>query len=165
MCQRQRTSRRKTASSPLRELLGAAKSTYKLGSLACRLPCRAPVRWICRPVASRKEPSHEVDGGDGHTNPEEDTCEHSLRAAFSEGEGQAGYHNCNKGKTASDGAGERLLQDADRVLPRGGTLSEGRCRQQQAESGCGQLSKCLSQSESLVPKWFHFLVSPLCVAL
>src|SRR5262249_5858364 len=117
---------------PLRESSEAAKSTYKLDSLACRLPCRAPIKWFCRPLASRKEPGHEVDGGDGHADPEKNTCEYPLRAAFAEGEGQAGHHDCDQRKATSDGAGERLLQDADRVLPRGGSLGEGRCRQQQA---------------------------------
>src|SRR6267143_2735146 len=156
MCQRRRTSRRKRASSPLRELSEAAKSTYKLGSLACRLPCPAPVRWICLPLASRKEPCHEVDGGDGHANPEENTSEHSLRAAFAEGEGKAGDHDCYQREATRNGACERLLQDADRVLPRGGTLGEGRCRKQQAQYGGDQLPVCFSESESLAPNSSHF---------
>src|SRR5229473_5283456 len=156
MCQRQRTSRRKRASFPLRELSEAAKSTYKLGSLVCRLPCRAPIKWFCRPLASRKKPGHEVDRGDGHANPEENTCKHSLRASFSKGEGQARYHDGDQGEAAGDRAGERLLEDADRVLPRGGTLGEGRCRQEQAERSDGQTPECFSESESLAPMWSHF---------
>src|SRR5260370_10796847 len=141
MCQRRRTSRRKRASSPLRESSEAAKSTYKLGSLVCRLPCRAPIKWFCRPLTSGKKPGHKVDGGDGHANPEENTCEHSFRASFSEGKGQAGYHDCDQGEATGAGAGERLLQDADRVLPRGGTLGEGRCRQEQSKNGGRQLTE------------------------
>src|SRR6266478_4610628 len=48
------------------------------------MPCS--IQMVCPPLASRKKPGHEVDGGDGHANPEENPCEHSLRAAFSEGE-------------------------------------------------------------------------------
>src|SRR5208282_5810606 len=139
-------------SSPLRELSEAAKSACKLGSLACCLACRAPVRWICRPLVSRKKPGHEVNSGDGHANPEENTCEHSLRAAFAEGEGQAGHHDCDQREATRDSAGECLLQNADGVLPRGGTLGEGWCCQQQGQSGGGQLPEYLFESESLVPK-------------
>src|SRR5258708_38098110 len=128
---------RKRASFLLRVWSEASKSTYKLGSFVCRSPCRAPIKWFCRPLASRKKPGHEVDGGDGHANPEENTCEHSFRASFSEGKRQAGYHDCDQGEATGDGAGERLLQDADRVLPRSGTLADGRCRQAHAKSGCG----------------------------
>src|SRR5260370_26206177 len=102
MCQRRRTSRRKRASSPLRESSEAAKSTYKLGSLACRLPCRAPIKWFCRPLASRKKPGHEVDGGDGHSNPEQYTCKHSFRTSFSQGKGQAPDPPCNQGEATRD---------------------------------------------------------------
>src|SRR6267142_2523040 len=52
---------------------------------------------------SRKEPSHEVDGRDGHTHAEENTGEDTLRAAFSEGEGQTGDDNRDERQPARDG--------------------------------------------------------------
>jgi predicted permease len=89
------------------------KSTYKLGLLACRLSCHSPARGFRLPLASRKEPCEEVDGGDGHANPKDDTGEDSLGNTFAKCEGQAGYDDCDQGETAGNGARERLLQHID----------------------------------------------------
>src|SRR5713101_7170283 len=70
-----------------------------------------------RSLVSRKEPSHEVDGGDGHADTEEHAREYTLRTAFPKGEGQSGDDDGDKREPSGDGAGEGLLQYIDRVLP------------------------------------------------
>src|SRR5579859_4277627 len=94
---------------------------------------------------SRKEPGHEVDGGDSHSHSEENAGEDTFRAAFAERESQTGYDDCNERKAACDCAGEGLLEDAHGVLPRRGAsgLREGRhgkkktksCRDQETGTG------------------------------
>src|SRR6267143_623780 len=66
---------------------------------------------------SRKEPGHEVDGGDSHSHSEENAGEDTLRAAFAKCESQTGHDYCNERKAARDCAGEGLLEDAYCVLP------------------------------------------------
>src|SRR5205807_3383345 len=58
---------------------------------ACHAPL--PREYLKTAPHSRKEPGEEVDSGDGHADAEKHACEHSLRAAFSEGEREAGYHD------------------------------------------------------------------------
>src|SRR5882757_2376131 len=55
-----------------------------------------------RQLAGEK-PGEEVDRGDGHADAEEHTSEHTFRAAFPEGEGQAGNDDGHKRKAASNG--------------------------------------------------------------
>src|SRR5450755_1529285 len=78
--------------------------------------------------ASRKEPSHEVDGGDGHANAEKNAGKYAFRSTFAKGEGESGDDNRDERKPARDGAGERLLENANGVLPRriASGLSESR---------------------------------------
>src|SRR6266481_8377885 len=71
-----------------------------------------------RSPISRKEPSYEIDGGEGHAHTEENAGENAFRAAFAEGEGESGDDNRDERKSARDGAGERLLENAHGVFPR-----------------------------------------------
>src|SRR3981189_1442797 len=91
-----------------------------------------------RSLVSRKEPSHEVDGGDGHANAEENAGEDTFRSAFTEGEGEPGDDNGDERKPARDGAGERLLEDTDGVLPgrSAGRLGECRCGGEETHGKC-----------------------------
>src|SRR6266403_5744297 len=70
-----------------------------------------------RRLVSRKEPSHEVDGGDGHAHAEQNAGEYTLRTAFPKGKGQPRDDNGDKREPSGDCAGEGLLQYVDRVLP------------------------------------------------
>src|SRR6266849_2202799 len=99
----------------------------------------APVSPDSEGHASRKEPSHEVDGGDSHAHAEENAGEDAFRAAFAEGEGESGDDNRDEGQPARDGAGECLLENANGVFPgrSTGRLSEDRCREEQRD-GDGQ---------------------------
>src|SRR6266576_1335337 len=72
---------------------------------------------------SRKEPSHEVDGGDGHANAEENAGENTLRATFAESERESGDDYRDERKPARDGARERLLENTHGVLP--GRIARG----------------------------------------
>ena len=64
------------------KLSGAVKSTDKLCSPAWRSALLAPDRKCGLIPASRKEPGHEVHGGDGHANTEQDSGKDPLRPAF-----------------------------------------------------------------------------------
>jgi hypothetical protein len=83
---------------------------------------------------ARKKPRQEIHCGDGHADAEEHAGKYTLRAAFTEGEGEAGHDNGNERKTASDGAGESLLQHANCVFPWGSSLSEGWSREEKCET-------------------------------
>src|ERR1700691_3286611 len=85
-----------------------------------------------------KKPRQEINCGDGHSDAEEHTGKHTLRAAFTEGECEAGHDNGNERKAASDGAGESLLQHANGVFPWGSSLSEGRSGEQKCETKCDE---------------------------
>ena len=65
-----------------------------------------------------KKPRQEVHCRDGHSDAEEYAGEDSLRAAFTESEGQTGDHDGDQREAASDGGCERLHQNVDSVLPR-----------------------------------------------
>src|SRR6266481_5778041 len=88
-----------------------------------------------RESAARKEPREEIHGGDRHADTEENARQHSLRAAFPEGEGQPCDHNGDERKTASDGRCERLHQNVDCVLPRRATCGLGECRRSENQRG------------------------------
>src|SRR6266436_1376673 len=111
-----------------------------------------------RRAVSRKEPSHEVDGGDGHSHAKENAGEDTLRATFTEGEGEAGDDNCDERKPARDGAGERLLEDTHGVLPwrSSGRLGECGCGEEEAHEKCkanpGQMAAKTDYSQAC----FHF---------
>src|SRR6266853_3384347 len=83
---------------------------------------------------ARKKPRQEIHRRDSHSDAEEHTGKHTLRAAFTEGEGEAGHDNGNERKAASDGAGESLLQHANCVFPRGSSLGEGRSGEKKCET-------------------------------
>src|SRR5208282_3810267 len=68
-----------------------------------------------RDSVAGKEPRQEIHRCDGHTNAEEHTGKHPLRAAFTEGEGEACHDNRNERQPSGNRARERLLQDADGV--------------------------------------------------
>jgi hypothetical protein len=87
---------------------------------------------------ARKKPRQKIHCGDGHSDTEEHTGKHTLRAAFSEGEGKARHYNGNEGEAASDGAGESLLQHANRVFPWGSALSENRSGEEKCETKCDE---------------------------
>src|SRR5580700_10388359 len=53
-----------------------------------------PLGTVCDSVA-RKKPRQEIHCGDGHANAEEHAGKHTLRAAFTEGEREAGHDNGN----------------------------------------------------------------------
>src|SRR5260370_28414463 len=82
--------------------------------------------WDVRDPVAGKKPRQEIHCADGHTDAEEHTSKHTLPAAFTEGEGDAGHDNGNERKAASDGAGESLLQHANGVFPWRSSLSAGR---------------------------------------
>ena len=67
---------------------------------------------------SGKQPSHEVDCGDGHADTEQHTGKDSLRSAFTKSESQTCDDNGHEREAASDGGLERLHQNVDGVLPR-----------------------------------------------
>src|ERR1700693_694136 len=77
---------------------------------------------------TRKQPRQEIHRGDGHANAKQNPGKHPLRAAFTEGKGEASHDDGDEREGASDGAGEGLLQHADRVFPGGSSLRErGSC--------------------------------------
>src|SRR5260370_16155878 len=87
--------------------------------------------WDVRDSVAGKEPRQEIHRRDSHSDAEEHTGKHTLRAAFTEGEGEAGHDNGNKREAASDGAGEGLLQYAHGVFPRRSSrLGKGRSREE-----------------------------------
>src|SRR6267378_3028846 len=114
-----------------------------------------------RSLCSRKEPSHEVDGGDGHANAEENSGEDAFRAAFAEGEGEAGDDNRDEGEPARDGAGERLLEDTDGVLPgrSAGRLGECRCGEEETREKRQAHSEGMAPATDCSPAYFHFETS------
>src|SRR5713226_6554144 len=85
-----------------------------------------------------KKPRQEIHRRDSHSDTEEHTGKHTLRAAFTEGEGEAGHDNGNEREAASDGAGESLLQHANGVFPRGSSLGEGRSGEEKCETEADQ---------------------------
>src|SRR6266853_227694 len=90
--------------------------------------------WDVRDSVAGKKPRQEIHRRDSHSDAEEHTGKHPLRAAFTEGEGEAGHDNGNERKAASDGAGESLLQHANCVFPWGSSLSEGWSRGEKCET-------------------------------
>src|SRR6266853_5795816 len=90
--------------------------------------------WDVRDSVAGKKPRQEVHCGDGHADAEEHAGKCTLRAAFTEGEGEAGHDNGNERKAASDGAGESLLQHANGVFPWRTSLSEGRSGEKKCET-------------------------------
>src|SRR5579875_2744665 len=60
----------------------------------------------CTMSGSRKEPSHEVDGADGHADAEDDAGQGSLRAAFTKGENEAANHDGHKREAGGNGPRE-----------------------------------------------------------
>ena len=64
--------------------------------------------WDARDSVAGKKPRQEIHRRDSHSDTEEHTGKHTLRAAFPEGEGKAGHDNRNEREAASDGAGESL---------------------------------------------------------
>src|SRR5205823_2464799 len=112
---------------------------------------------------SRKEPGEEVDSGDGHADAEKHACEHSLRAAFSEGEREAGYHDGHQGKAAGDGAGKRGLQHVNGVFPRRAPrhLRESWSRENESRHGDDQFPECFLKPKDLPPMVSHFPATSL----
>src|ERR1039457_7460309 len=91
--------------------------------------------WDVRDSVAGKKPRQEIHCGDGHTDAEEHAGKYTLRAAFTEGEGEAGHDNGNERKAASDGAGEGGLKYADGVFPRRSSrLGEGRSGEEKCET-------------------------------
>src|ERR1039458_4911369 len=80
--------------------------------------------WEVRDSVAGEKPRQEIHRRDSHADAEEHTGKHTLRAAFTEGEGEAGHDNGNEREAASDGAGESLLQYANGVFPGGSSLRE-----------------------------------------
>jgi hypothetical protein len=58
-----------------------------------------PLRDV-RDSVARKKPRQEIHCGDGHANAEEHAGKYTLRAAFTEGEGEAGHDNGNQREAA-----------------------------------------------------------------
>src|SRR5271156_4444021 len=100
--------------------------------------CHVPPLRDVRDSVARKKPRQEIHCGDGHADAEEHSGKYTFRAAFTEGECEAGHDNGNEGEAASDGAGESLLQHANGVFPWGGSLSEGRSREEKCETKCDE---------------------------
>src|ERR1700688_3183572 len=98
----------------------------------------AVLLWDVRDSVTGKKPRQEIHCRDGHSDAEEHTGKHTLRAAFTEGEGEAGHDNGNEREAASDGAGEGLLQHANGVFPRGSSLGEGRSGEKKCETETDQ---------------------------
>src|ERR1700687_2001773 len=90
--------------------------------------------WDVRDSVAGEKPPPEIHCGDGHADAEEHTGKHTLRAAFTEGEGEAGHDNGNKREAASNGAGEGLLKHANGVFPWRSSLSEGRSGERKCET-------------------------------
>src|SRR5579872_5563146 len=101
-------------------------------TLLIRLTSATKVLLRVRLSVAGKKPRQEIHRRDSHADAEQHTCQHALRAAFTEGEGEAGHDNGNEREAASDGAGESLLQHANGVFPRGSSLREGRGGQEQS---------------------------------
>ncbi len=59
-----------------------------------------------------------VDRGDGHAHAKEHSSKDALGSALAKGEGEAGDHDGNEGKSARNRAGKGGHQNVDRVLPR-----------------------------------------------
>src|SRR6266851_8146468 len=74
--------------------------------------------WDVRASVAGKKPRQKIHRRDSHSDAEEHTSKHTLRAAFTEGKGETRHYNGNEREAASDGAGESLLQYANGVFPR-----------------------------------------------
>src|SRR5467141_1945066 len=74
--------------------------------------------WDTRDSVAGKKPRQEIHRRDSHSDAEEHTGKHTLRAAFTEGKGETRHYNGNEREAASDGTGESLLQYANGVFPR-----------------------------------------------
>src|SRR5271156_2657706 len=68
-------------------------------------------------LAAGEKPGQKIHRCDSHANAEEHAGENAFRAAFAEGEGEAGHDDGHEREAASDGAGERCLEYADGVFP------------------------------------------------
>src|SRR5713226_13020 len=111
-----------------------------------------------RNAVSRKEPGHEVDGGDSHANAKENAGEDTFRTAFAEGEGESGNNDCDERKPACDSAGERLLENTHGVLPgrSAGGLSERRCGEAKTYEKCRPDPGGIAPATNCSPAYFHF---------
>src|SRR5712664_2051188 len=109
--------------------------------------------------ASRKEPSQEIDGGDGHADAKEHSSENAFRTTFTERESQAGDDNCDKRQPARNRARKGLLENAHGVLPgRIGLGERGRSEEQSHKRGdddSGGPKPAMNQH----PTNFHFHTS------
>ena len=92
-----------------------------------------------RDSVAGKKPRQEIHRRDSHSDTEEHTGKDTLRAAFTEGEGEAGHDNGNEREAASDGAGESLLKYANRVFSRRSSrLGKGRSREEKCNTESDQ---------------------------
>src|ERR1043166_9241963 len=66
---------------------------------------------------SGEEPGQKIHCGYGHSDAEENASEDPLRSAFAKRESEAGHHTRDEGESARDGAGKRLLENVNGVLP------------------------------------------------
>jgi hypothetical protein len=80
--------------------------------------------WNLRDSVPWEKPRKEIHRRDGHADTKEHAGEDALRAAFTEGECEAGYDDGNEREAASDGAGEGRHQNVDSVFPGGRALRE-----------------------------------------
>src|ERR1700686_2817707 len=90
--------------------------------------------WDARDSVAGKKPRQEIHRRDSHSDAEEHTGKHTLRASFTEGEGEAGHDNGNEREAASDGACEGLLKYANGVFPGGSSLRERWRREKKCET-------------------------------
>src|SRR5580658_10746254 len=68
-------------------------------------------------ISLREEPSHEIDGSDGHSDPKDDAGEHAFRLALAKSKHQTANHDRYQRESAGDRAGEGGLQDLDGIVP------------------------------------------------
>jgi len=75
-----------------------------------------------------KKPRQEVHCRDGHSDAEKHPGKHTLRGAFTEGEGEPWPRQSQKGTAPCNRARKRLFEDAHGVLPRGLATHLRKCR-------------------------------------
>jgi hypothetical protein len=79
----------------------------------------------------RKEPGEEIHGSYRHADAKDDSSEHSLIPAFTEGEHQAANDNGDEAEALGNRAGESSLKLLDRVFPGAITaLQQDECEHQ-----------------------------------
>src|SRR5579884_1208047 len=106
-------------------------------------------------AVSWKEPGEKVDGGNGHADAEEDAGKDALRTAFAERECQTGDDDRDEGESARNRAGERLLQDVNRVFPRRRALSERGSGEHESGKGDGHAARDENGSANPQIRSFH----------